>query len=207
MFNQSKYTKTYYTIVNRAMSRPITGYVERHHIVPRSMGGSNAKSNLVPLTAKEHRLCHLLLTKMTIDPSHHRSMIFAAWRMRCNSYPGLSKGACFEYVRKEFDKINRGRKVSEETKEKLREKRKLQKNVWRGPRPEGYSSPYKGKTKENNESLKKVSEALKGREVPQIVRDKLSESAKLRPRCSCVKCHKEMTAIQSHRHFDICYAG
>jgi hypothetical protein len=29
----------------------------------------------------------------------------------------------------------------------------------------------------------------------------------LRPRCSCVKCHREMTAIQSHRHFNICYAN
>ena len=44
------------------------GYYEKHHIVPRSMGGSNKKSNLVDLTAREHYVCHRLLTKMVQDP-------------------------------------------------------------------------------------------------------------------------------------------
>lgn len=38
--------------------------MEEHHIIPRSLGGTDDKPNLVKLTAKEHFICHLLLTKM-----------------------------------------------------------------------------------------------------------------------------------------------
>jgi len=37
-------------------------YYERHHILPKCLGGSDSKDNLVLLTAKEHYICHKLLT-------------------------------------------------------------------------------------------------------------------------------------------------
>ena len=39
-------------------------YYEKHHIVPKCHGGSNAKENLVFLTAREHFLAHWLLWKI-----------------------------------------------------------------------------------------------------------------------------------------------
>lgn len=36
-------------------------YYEKHHIIPKWMGGSDKKENLVLLTAREHYLCHYLL--------------------------------------------------------------------------------------------------------------------------------------------------
>ena len=36
-------------------------YYESHHIIPKWMGGSNKKENLVLLTAREHYICHYLL--------------------------------------------------------------------------------------------------------------------------------------------------
>jgi hypothetical protein len=36
-------------------------YYEKHHILPRSLGGTNDPSNLVLLTAREHFIAHLLL--------------------------------------------------------------------------------------------------------------------------------------------------
>lgn len=67
IFIQNKYTRIYYSIINRAQSRilPKETYTEKHHIIPKSLGGSNAKDNLVVLTAREHFICHWLLTKMT----------------------------------------------------------------------------------------------------------------------------------------------
>ena len=58
MYLQNKYTKCYYSIIDRAKSRdlPKEIYTERHHILPKSLGGANGKDNLVKLTAKEHRL-------------------------------------------------------------------------------------------------------------------------------------------------------
>lgn len=38
-------------------------YFEKHHIVPKSMGGSNDKSNLVNLSARAHFIAHFLLWK------------------------------------------------------------------------------------------------------------------------------------------------
>lgn len=38
-------------------------YFERHHIIPKCMGGSNDKDNLILLTAKEHYIAHWLLWK------------------------------------------------------------------------------------------------------------------------------------------------
>jgi hypothetical protein len=76
MFIENKYFKYYYSIIRRAKSRDISGYKERHHIIPKSLGGSNDKENLVDLTAREHFICHLLLTKIT-EGKNKRSMIFA----------------------------------------------------------------------------------------------------------------------------------
>lgn len=39
-------------------------YTENHHIVPRSLGGSNAPDNMIRLTAREHLIAHLLLVKI-----------------------------------------------------------------------------------------------------------------------------------------------
>jgi hypothetical protein len=38
-------------------------YFEKHHIVPRWLGGKDTKDNLVLFTAKEHYIAHLLLWK------------------------------------------------------------------------------------------------------------------------------------------------
>lgn len=65
IFINNKYTRVYYSIIDRAKTRVISSYTEKHHIIPRSIGGSNTKENLVALTAREHFVCHLLLTKMT----------------------------------------------------------------------------------------------------------------------------------------------
>lgn len=40
------------------------GYFERHHILPRCMGGSDDASNIVLLTPEEHFTAHVLLVKM-----------------------------------------------------------------------------------------------------------------------------------------------
>lgn len=82
MFTQNKYTECYYRIINRAKSRKIDAYTENHHILPKSLGGSNKKDNLVKLTAKEHFVCHRLLVKMTCGDSK-RKMSYALWLI-CN---------------------------------------------------------------------------------------------------------------------------
>lgn len=58
------YHKLYNSIIQNRKQNAIEGYTETHHIIPRSLGGTNDKENLVDLTAREHFICHLLLTKI-----------------------------------------------------------------------------------------------------------------------------------------------
>lgn len=58
------YKKVYDSIITRAENRQLEGYGEKHHIIPKCLGGSNRKENLVKLTAKEHWISHLLLVEI-----------------------------------------------------------------------------------------------------------------------------------------------
>lgn len=76
------YNKIYNNIIERAKQRqiknPLNGYKEIHHVIPRSIGGTNEQSNLVELTLKEHFLCHELL--VYIYPNS-KEVVYALWMM------------------------------------------------------------------------------------------------------------------------------
>ena len=56
-------------------------YKERHHIVPRCMGGTNDKDNLIDLYAREHFEAHRLLALENPDNDD----LEYAWWMMCNA--------------------------------------------------------------------------------------------------------------------------
>ena len=58
------YQKIYNSIIENRKQNDFNGYTETHHIIPKSLGGSADASNLIKLSAKEHFICHLLLTKI-----------------------------------------------------------------------------------------------------------------------------------------------
>lgn len=72
------YKKIHDQIIDRAKTRKISGYVEKHHIIPKSLGGSNSKTNLVELTAREHYIIHKLLVE--IYPKN-KKLRYALWGM------------------------------------------------------------------------------------------------------------------------------
>lgn len=78
MFTNNKYTTWYFCIIELAKNSCITGYTEKHHIIPKCMGGSNDKSNIVKLTARQHFVCHLLLTKMVNKQPYISKLKYAA---------------------------------------------------------------------------------------------------------------------------------
>jgi hypothetical protein len=90
MYLDDKYTKIYYSLISNAKSRNFKtrkeavitlNYVERHHIIPISLGGDNSNLNLVYLTAREHFVAHWLLSKMC-DGKNHTKMVNAFWAMK-----------------------------------------------------------------------------------------------------------------------------
>jgi len=72
------YTRIYSQIIERAKNRKLEGYIEKHHVIPKCIGGCNEKENLIELTAKEHFLCHKLLCE--IYPQEHK-LLYALWLM------------------------------------------------------------------------------------------------------------------------------
>ena len=104
------YQKHYDTLMNRAKNRLLEGYSERHHIIPRCMGGTNRKDNLVTLTAEEHYVAHQLLVKMHPD---NDKLIYAAKMMTISGSDNIRNNKLYGWLklkvsasRKEYLKNN-----------------------------------------------------------------------------------------------------
>ena len=175
---QNKYTKWYNNIISSAKGRINIGYVEKHHIIPRSLGGSDDKNNIVALTAKEHFICHLLLTKMTTG-LQNRSMWHAAWNManqkREYQQRYIVSARIYEIIKttnaKKLSEANtgkvnysaKGKAKSDEHKEKLR-----QANLGKKRSVESITKQVNSMTgrKRTNEECAAISNGLKGRKSP-----------------------------------------
>ena len=73
-----------------------------HHIIPRCLGGSNEKENLVALTPEEHYVAHQLLVKIYPDNS---SLTYAALKM----VHGRSNNKWYGWLKKRYQKISKQR--------------------------------------------------------------------------------------------------
>ena len=102
MIKQNKYKKWYDLIIERCEKRKIEkdGIYEKHHIVPRSLGGGDENENICFLTPREHFICHLLLSKIYIGIEREK-MIWALHRM---SFSGKYKinSKTYEVIRTLF---------------------------------------------------------------------------------------------------------
>ncbi len=106
------YQKHYNKLIERARDRQINGYFEKHHVIPKCMGGSNDKNNIVKLTAAEHYLAHLLL--INIYP-HVKKLISAVFLMTGSTNNGSERHSNKKYawVRELFIKRCTGVKLSD----------------------------------------------------------------------------------------------
>lgn len=83
------YERVYDQIIDRAKQEKRVkkrggAYYEIHHIIPRCMGGSDDKDNLVCLTAREHFICHWLLCRIYPE---NRKLGHAFWFMSMQNAP------------------------------------------------------------------------------------------------------------------------
>ena len=121
------YLKIYQKIIERAKIRQLEGYVEKHHIIPKCIGGDNKKENIIQLTPKEHFLCHLLLCE--IYPENIK-LKQALWLMAIGK--NTSKGKHYKISTKTYEylklkqislmkgnKYHLNKKHTEETKRKI----------------------------------------------------------------------------------------
>lgn len=121
MFNKSKYTKWYFNIIENARIRKLRiGYYEKHHIIPKSLGGIDRVDNIINLTAREHFICHLLLIKMVTNKNAYEKMVHSAWFFQGNQQNRELKinNRIYEALRIKKSNIQTGKKQSKESIEK-----------------------------------------------------------------------------------------
>lgn len=100
------YTQHYELLIARAKGRKITGYIERHHIVPRCLGGTDLPENLVNLTAEEHYVAHQLLMKMY---PKHNGLVWAAIQMIGLHNGQRSNNKIYGWIRKKHQLVAKQR--------------------------------------------------------------------------------------------------
>jgi hypothetical protein len=152
-FLENKYQDWYNSLISTARNRSSEGYTEKHHIIPKSMGGSNDSDNLVKLTAREHFIAHVLLTKFT-ESTYKAKMITALWRFCVG-----------------------GNKNQKLVSSRYYEKLKIQISEVMKEQHTGEKNPFYGKT-HTAEVRKKISEGQTGRKLSQETRQKLSAAHK-----------------------------
>lgn len=193
IFIDNKYTRWYYNIITNAQARTLLSdvYIEKHHIVPKSLGGSNSSTNLVSLTAREHFLCHWMLTKMTTGKAK-QSMIFALRMLKSASsghqrYHSSITARVYESIKNSHSKymsdLLKGRIVSEETKQKM--------SVSAKNRP---ANPFRGKTHTNKTKLA-IGNSNRGKKRTPAQKEKLSNSLRNMP-----KSRRENLSIYKKNH-------
>jgi hypothetical protein len=96
------YKKHYDLLIERAKTRQLTGYVERHHIVPRCVGGTDEKSNLVELTPEEHYVAHQLLVKMYPE---NDSLVYAANKMTVSSKTVKRNNKRYGWLKRRYQSV------------------------------------------------------------------------------------------------------
>jgi hypothetical protein len=159
-FNNTKYTRWYYSIIQKRAILDKDARGEIHHIIPRSMGGDDSPDNLVKLTGHDHAWCHWLLTKMTTG-SAKVSMIYA-FNMMGVSGEHMERQSSYAIVRAyEKNRIEWSKNHSDTMSEQFINGRE----IWN-----------KGRKEDRPEVLARVKEAAQNR--PKLTDEKLKEKVR-----------------------------
>lgn len=230
---ENKYTKWYYSIIekaqargfpNRRIAKKILGNIDDHHIIPKSIGGTNNRDNMVYLTLREHYIAHRLLIKMTTGDDKSR-MFYAFWRMSTTGRYKLSSRT-YEIIKNQNARSHSermsgtnnpfyGKHHSPETVENIKNRNRLYR--WSEDtrarmigKTSGDKNGMFGKN-HSDEAKSKMSAAATERECSQETKNKISKSLKGKPLAihghttTCPHCNKTLDLGNAKKHhFDNC---
>ena len=216
IFIDNKYTTIYYNIILSAQARTLLKeeYTEKHHIMPKSLGGTD-NTNIVKLTAREHFICHWLLTKMLTGDAKYK-MVCAVNKMLLSSKKQKRykiTGRKYELLKKQFAKINlfnnvawqeeqralnhSGKKRSAKTKQNLKDAWAVTREDRAGTNHPLYGQPVSIATRTNRSvsmtgKLVKEKNPMYGKshsaEVKQILSDRLLKTPLPKKYIQCEYC-------------------
>ena len=185
------YQIIYQSLIDHRQQYIPEGYVEKHHIIPRCLEGTDAISNLVMLTAREHFIAHQLLVKIYKT----KGLIYAAYKMSNFKQYGSKKYAWLKELNSQsnkgnqYGKLRKGILHTNEAKQKMSDNRKgkiaWNKGIARTEKEkikisEGHKGlPVRNTGKHHSEETKnKISEKAKGRKHSEETKKKMSNSHK-----------------------------
>lgn len=232
IFIENKYAKWYFDVITFAQQRTeILEYFEKHHIIPKSLGGSNREDNLVKLTAREHFVCHWLLTKMVSNTKHRYQMWNAFSCMLYRNNPNQKRhkvnSKMFENIKKEGAKIKSlnfsgknnpmyGKTHSQEARLKIKnahfgKKRSEEacKNISNAqigkPKSESHKDSLKQSWEKNRKNRSGKNSSWFGREHTDETKEKIRQQILNMPLYTCEHCEKSTTKGNYKRwHGDRC---
>lgn len=188
------YKRIYDSIVLHALQKVNQStYLERHHIIPKFMGGQNSLENYVYLTPKEHYLCHLLLIKLVPEEKKYAATK-AIYMMLAWSYTNENRIKCIAGLSKKIIRFKHPQ-MSNETKLKLSNatKKQFDNPEKKKKHLEGVKARYS-----NPLEIKKLSDAQIVRFKLESERVKISESLK-----RYNKEHGSHNKGRSYSHFSV----
>ena len=187
MYLKNKYTKWYFSIIENSKFRilPVNTSIEKHHILPKSLGGDNSKFNIANLTPREHFVCHFLLTKMTTGVNKAK-MVNAALRLSNDKKGRCVNSKIYEIIKNErraYLKTLKGSKSPSYGMKRSESTKKLQSELKKGKplseehkqKLKGRIGPMLGKT-HSDETKQKLSEFGKTRVPSEHSKKKTSET-------------------------------
>lgn len=204
----NKYKVWHDNIIARGKNRVLTGYKEKHHIIPKSLGGKDNQENLVELTAREHFIVHMLLCKFTVGQAKYKMLYsfnaMSTMRYGKRKYKLHSRTA--GVLRKEFYQSLKGRKDSPET--------KLKKSLaFRGEKNPNYGKKF------SKEHKRKLSEAKLGEKhilfgkkhkpetIKKMINKKIGKKYSLASRMKMSLSQKKYRLkIKTEKYLNICIA-
>lgn len=160
------YKKHYGLLIETRKQRKLIDgeYYEVHHITPISMGGTNEKSNLIRLTAREHFIAHWLLWRIY----RNKEMAFAFFCLaHMNKNKKIISSRAYEecklarrpFIVENNKKYHKGKKLSKERIDSISE---IFKNLVRTESHcKNISNSLKNKPKSNSHK-ENLSKSLKG---------------------------------------------
>lgn len=176
-------------------------YYEEHHIIMKSMGGTDEKDNKILLTAKEHYIAHYLLWKI-----HKNYKTALAFLYMCNDGNKTNikiSSRTYNNIREECSKISSNILKNMWEDPEMRKKLSIANSIKNKGRKhtdesrKNMSDAHKG-VKQSKETIDKRVLKLKGQKRTQEIRDKLSLNNKGRKMSDVAK--KKMSVSAKNRN-------
>lgn len=176
-FYEKGASMNYQKIYNNLMKKRQTvlledQYTESHHIIPKCLGGSNDKSNLVNLTPEEHFLAHQLLVKIYPE---HKGLKYALYLMTISPSGKRNNNKLYGWIKRDYQS-NRAKSSG---------------FTGRSHKPETIAKMKEARAKQvfTEETKQKISSTKTGVKMTQEAKDSMNEKRRNHP-----------TWLDSHRN-------